>query len=67
VLSAAVVTAQSSTAQYDVIFRHGTVIDGTGAPRYRADVAIVGGSIARVDLERIILTVGQTRDSSGFR
>jgi N-acyl-D-amino-acid deacylase len=47
-LSAAVVTAQSSPAQYDVIFRHGTVIDGTGAPRYRADVAIVGGSIARV-------------------
>jgi N-acyl-D-amino-acid deacylase len=47
-LSAVVVTAQSSTAQYDVIFRHGTVVDGTGAPRYRADVAIAGGSIARV-------------------
>jgi N-acyl-D-amino-acid deacylase len=52
-LSAVVVTAQSSTAQYDVIFRHGTVVDGTGAPRYRADVAIAGGSIARVgDLAR---------------
>lgn len=33
---------------YDVIIRHGTVIDGSGAPRYRADVAIAGGSIARV-------------------
>src|SRR5260370_27189788 len=52
-LSAVVVTAQSSTAQFDVIFRHGTVVDGTGAPRYRADVAIAGGSIARVgDLAR---------------
>jgi N-acyl-D-amino-acid deacylase len=48
VLWAVVVTAQGSTAQYDVIFRHGTVVDGTGAPRYRADVAIAGGSIARV-------------------
>ena len=33
---------------YDLIIRHGTVIDGTGSPRYRADVAIAGGSIARV-------------------
>lgn len=33
---------------YDVIIRHGTVIDGSGASRYRADVAIAGGSIARV-------------------
>ena len=33
---------------YDVIIRHGTVIDGSGAPRYWADVAIAGGSIARV-------------------
>lgn len=47
-LSAVVVMAQSSTARYDVIIRHGTVVDGTGAPRYRADVAIAGGSIARV-------------------
>jgi N-acyl-D-amino-acid deacylase len=47
-LLSAVVTAQNSTTQYDVIVRHGTVVDGTGAPRYRADVAIAGGSIARV-------------------
>ena len=33
---------------YDLIIRHGTVIDGTGAARYQADVAIAGGSIARV-------------------
>lgn len=32
----------------DVIVRGGTVVDGTGAPRYLADVAISGGSIARI-------------------
>jgi N-acyl-D-aspartate/D-glutamate deacylase len=36
-----------------VIFRHGTVVDGTGLPRYQADVALLGGYIARVgDLSR---------------
>lgn len=40
--------AQPPAAIYDVVIRGGTVIDGSGAPRYRADVAISGGSIARV-------------------
>jgi N-acyl-D-amino-acid deacylase len=48
VLSALVGVAQAPTTRYDVIIRHGTVFDGTGAPRYRADVAIAGESIARV-------------------
>ena len=54
-VAAALVAASASShaaAQapppYDLIIRHGTVIDGTGAPRYQADVAIAGGSIARV-------------------
>lgn len=45
---AMVVAAQSPANRYDVLIRNGTVIDGTGAPRYRADVAIAVGSIARV-------------------
>jgi N-acyl-D-aspartate/D-glutamate deacylase len=40
--------AQPPATIYDVVIRGGTVIDGSGAPRYRADVAISGGSIARV-------------------
>jgi N-acyl-D-amino-acid deacylase len=40
--------AQPSAVVYDVVIRGGTVVDGSGAPRYRADVAISGGSIARV-------------------
>jgi N-acyl-D-amino-acid deacylase len=33
---------------FELIVRHGTVVDGTGAPRYRADVAIANGFVARV-------------------
>jgi N-acyl-D-amino-acid deacylase len=33
---------------FDVILRHGTVLDGSGLPRFRGDVAIVNGFIARV-------------------
>src|SRR5262245_66494420 len=33
---------------FDVVIRGGTIVDGTGLPRYTADVAIAGGSIARI-------------------
>ncbi len=33
---------------YDLLIRNGTVVDGTGAPRYRADVAIADGRIAEI-------------------
>jgi len=35
-------------SQYDLIVRNGTVIDGTRAPRFKADVAVKDGRIARV-------------------
>ena len=41
-------TPAPTPAPYDLILRGGTVVDGTGAPRYRADVAITRGYIARV-------------------
>jgi N-acyl-D-amino-acid deacylase len=40
---------------YDLIIKNGTVVDGTGAPRFRADVAIAAGRIAEV---------GQVKDSA---
>src|SRR5262247_3657671 len=33
---------------YDILIKNGTVVDGTGAPRYRADVAIANGRIAEI-------------------
>ncbi len=41
--------------QYDLIIRNGTVIDGSGLPRYRADVGITRGKIA---------TIGKIRDGA---
>ena len=35
-------------SQYDLIVRNGTVIDGTRAPRFKADVAVKDGRIAKV-------------------
>ena len=47
------VTACSTTPQYDVVIRHGTVYDGSGAPGRPADIAIRGDTIAAVgDLGR---------------
>ena len=33
---------------YDILLRHGTILDGTGMPSYRADVAIAGDRIAAI-------------------
>ncbi|HLW70005.1 MAG TPA: amidohydrolase family protein [Candidatus Binataceae bacterium] len=33
---------------YDLLIKNGTIVDGTGAPRYRADIAIAGDRIAEI-------------------
>ena len=33
---------------YDILIKNGTLVDGTGAPARRADVAIAGGTIAEI-------------------
>jgi N-acyl-D-amino-acid deacylase len=33
---------------YDLVIKNGTVVDGTGAPRYRADVAVSGDRIVEI-------------------
>jgi N-acyl-D-aspartate/D-glutamate deacylase len=33
---------------YDLIIRNGTVVDGTGLPKYRADVGLIGDRIAAI-------------------
>ena len=45
--------AESSPLHYDVVIKGGDVIDGTGAPRKRADVGIRGDTIVAIgDLSR---------------
>ncbi len=41
-------TPEEVPPAYDVVIRGGRVVDGTGAPWYRADVAIAGGKIAAI-------------------
>ena len=33
---------------YDIVIRNGTIVDGPGGPRYRADVAVTNGKIAAI-------------------
>ena len=35
-------------AEYDVIIKDGTIIDGTRVPRYRGDIGIKDGKIAKM-------------------
>ena len=35
-------------SQHDLVIRGGTIVDGTGIPRYKADVAVKDGRIARI-------------------
>jgi N-acyl-D-aspartate/D-glutamate deacylase len=48
---------------YDLIIRDGTVVDGSGLPRYRADVAIEGGRIAAIG--KIDGSAKETIDAEG--
>ena len=50
--------------QYDLVIRDGTVIDGSGLPRYRADVGVVRGKIANIG--RIRDAAKEVVDASGL-
>ena len=45
--------ASAQAPKYDILISGGTVIDGTGAPRYRADVAIAGDRIILISRKSI--------------
>ena len=48
---------------FDLLIRNGTVIDGSGTPRYRADVGVRDGKIAFVG--RAAETAKETIDAEG--
>jgi N-acyl-D-aspartate/D-glutamate deacylase len=49
---------------YDLLIKNGTVVDGTGAPRYQADVAVQDGRIAEIG--RLNEGAKQTIDADGL-
>jgi len=40
--------AETPKSEFDIIIRHGRIIDGTGSPWYSADLAIRYGKIAAI-------------------
>src|SRR5260370_7521897 len=40
--------AARSVTQYDIVIKHGHIIDGTGSPWYAADIGISNGRIAGI-------------------
>ncbi|HXV86743.1 MAG TPA: D-aminoacylase, partial [Gemmatimonadales bacterium] len=47
-MAAGAACARPDALPYDVVFTDARVVDGTGAPWYRADVAVLGGRIAAI-------------------
>ena len=47
-LLAVVLAAQRPQSRYTVVIKNGRIVDGTGAPWYRGDVAVAGDRIAAV-------------------
>ena len=48
---------------YDLVVRNGMVVDGSGMPRYRADVGVKDGKIAHIG--RIANGAGESIDAEG--
>jgi len=51
---------------YDLIIRNGTIIDGTRLPRYRADVGIRDGKIAKIGRIPASASAGRELDATGL-
>jgi N-acyl-D-aspartate/D-glutamate deacylase len=48
----------------DLLIRNGTIVDGSGAPRYRADLGVAGGRI--VEIGRLGSVAERTIDADGL-
>ncbi len=54
-----------SNEMYDTIIRNGTIIDGTGADRYVADIALKDGKIAKIGKVKVNGTASHEIDAKG--
>src|SRR5499427_5088383 len=65
VITALVVVATRAQAPaFDILIRNGRIVDGTGSPWYRGDVAVRGDTIARI-APRIDAPAGRVIDAAG--
>ena len=51
-------------AEYDLVIRNGTIVDGSGIPRYKADLAVKAGKVAKIS-GRISAGGAKEIDASG--
>jgi N-acyl-D-aspartate/D-glutamate deacylase len=65
VVAAGALGAGAPAQDYDVVFRGGTVVDGTGAPARRADVGVRGDRIAAVG-DLATARAGRMVDATGL-
>jgi N-acyl-D-amino-acid deacylase len=63
-LALAAVAPRAQTPAYDVVIRNGRIVDGTGSPWYRGDIAVKGDTIARI-APRIDAPAGRVIDAAG--
>ena len=49
---------------FDLVIRNGTVVDGTGAPPFKADIAIVDDQIASIGPNLILSRDREAKTSS---
>ncbi len=62
---AAAVWLHAQTPAYDLLLRNARVVDGTGNPWYRSDIAIAGDTIARIATSIPDGTAGRVIDVAG--
>lgn len=58
------VTVRSQTPTYDLVLRNGRIVDGTGGPWFRGDIAIAGDTVAAI-APVITAPAGRTIDVGG--
>jgi N-acyl-D-amino-acid deacylase len=61
--SCAMVVGGAKDMDYDLLIRGGTIVDGSGVPAFRGDVAVAGGKIAAVG--RVDGSAKQTLEADG--
>jgi N-acyl-D-amino-acid deacylase len=63
-LAVAIATPRAQAPPYDLVIRHGRIVDGTGSPWYLGDVAVRNDTIVRI-APRIEAPAGRVIDAAG--